>query len=77
MTTENGGPLSLGPIPIGRLKNSREIDKRSSLSLCLSVGGMSVTGELGLYFGLSGWVKRILSPAVQGGYFTSNTPHDV
>ena len=41
MTTENGGPLSLGPIPIGGLKNLKDVDKWSFLSLCLSVRGMS------------------------------------
>ena len=49
MTTENNSPLSLGPNPRGRLKNLRDIDKWSSLSLCLSVRGMSVTRELRLY----------------------------
>ena len=42
MTTSNGGPLSLGPIPSGRLKNLKDVEKWSSLSLCLSVRGMSV-----------------------------------
>ena len=41
--------MSLGPIPYGRLKNLKDIDKRSSLSLYLPVWGMSVNGELGLY----------------------------
>ena len=36
MTTCNRTPLSLGPISNGRLKNLRDIDKRSSLYLCLS-----------------------------------------
>ena len=49
MTTLNGGPLSLGPIPSGRLKNLKDVDKWSSLSLYLQVRGMSVTCELGLY----------------------------
>ena len=49
MTTQNGGPLSLGPIPSGRLKNLKDVDKWSSLSLYLPVRGMSVTCELGLY----------------------------
>ena len=39
MTTSNGGPLSLGPISSIRLKNLRDVDKWSSLSLCLSVRG--------------------------------------
>ena len=33
MTTLNGGPLSLGPIPCGRLKNLGDFDEWSSLSL--------------------------------------------
>ena len=37
MTTQNGGPLSLGPIPSGRLKNLNDVDKWSSLSLYLPV----------------------------------------
>ena len=49
MTTQNGGPLSLGPIPSGRLKNLKDGDKWSSLSLYLPVRGMLVTCELGLY----------------------------
>ena len=47
MNPKNGGPLSLGPIPMGRLKNLKDVDKWSSLSLCLAVRGMSVTEELG------------------------------
>ena len=43
MITENEGPLSLGPIPSGRLKNLTDIDKWSSLSLYLLVRGMLVT----------------------------------
>ena len=43
------GPLSLNPIPGDRLKNLRDIDKWSSLSLCLSVRGMLVAGKLELY----------------------------
>ena len=39
MTTYNGGPLSLGPIPSGRLKNLKDVDKWSSLSLYLPVRG--------------------------------------
>ena len=31
MTTKNGGPLSLGPIPISRLKNLKHSGKCSSL----------------------------------------------
>ena len=42
MTTYNGDPLSLGPIPSGRLKNLKDFNKLSSLNLCLSVRGMSV-----------------------------------
>ena len=46
MTTENGGPLSLGPIPSGRITNLKDVDKWSSLNLCLSVRGMSVISDL-------------------------------
>ena len=46
MTTKNGGPLSLGLIPSGRLKNLKDVDKWSSLRPYLSVGGMSVILEL-------------------------------
>ena len=38
MTTLNGGPLSLGPIPSGRLKILGDVDKWSSPSLCLQLG---------------------------------------
>ena len=41
--------MSLGLIPSGRLKNLKDVDKWSSLSLYLQVRGMSVTCELGLY----------------------------
>ena len=41
--------MSLGPIPSGRLKNLKDVDKWSSLSLHLPVRGMPVTSELGLY----------------------------
>ena len=37
MTTENGIPMSLRPTPSDRLKNLKDIDKWSFLSLCLSV----------------------------------------
>ena len=37
MTTENGSPLSLGPIPSDKLKNLKDIDKSPP------VKGMSVT----------------------------------
>ena len=43
MTTYDGCPLSFGPIPSGRLKNFKDIDKRSSFNPCLPVRGMSVT----------------------------------
>ena len=43
------GVTSLAPIPSGILRNLKDVDKWSSLSLCLSVRGMSVTCELGLY----------------------------
>ena len=49
MTTGNGGPLSLGPIPSGRLQNLRDIDKWSPLSFCRSAREMLVITELGLY----------------------------
>ena len=49
--------MSLGPIPSGRLKNLKDVDKWSSLSLCLPVRGMSVTCELGLY--LYSWIGYI------------------
>ena len=35
--------MSLGLIPSGRLKKLKDVDKRSSLGLCFSVRGMSVT----------------------------------
>ena len=38
MTTLNGGPLSLGPIPSGRLKILGDVDNWSSPSLCLQLG---------------------------------------
>ena len=37
------------PVHSGRLKKPRDIDKWLSLRLCLSVRGMSVDRELGLY----------------------------
>ena len=43
MTIKNGGPLSFVPGPSGRLKNLKDVNKWSSLSLCLSVRGISVT----------------------------------
>ena len=42
ITTKTCGPLLLGPIPSGRLKNPRDADEWSSLNLCLSIGRMSV-----------------------------------
>ena len=48
-TKSNGGHLSLGPTPSGRLKNLSDINEWSSLRLCLSVWGMSITRELELY----------------------------
>ena len=42
-------PLSLGSIPSDRLKKLKDVDKRSPLSLCLSV-----TRKLGLY--LCSWI---------------------
>ena len=47
MTTYNGGPLSLGPLPSDKRKNPRGIDKWSSLRPCLSVRGKPVTRQLG------------------------------
>ena len=41
--------MSLGPIPSGRLKNLKDVDKWSSLSLYLPARGMPATCELGLY----------------------------
>ena len=35
--------LSLGPIPSGRLKNLKDLDKWPSMSLCFSLRGTSVT----------------------------------
>ena len=49
MTSLNGIPLSLGPIPSERLKKHTDVDKSSSFCLCLKVRGMLVTGELGLF----------------------------
>ena len=46
MITYNGSPLSLDPISSDRFKNLKDIDKWSSLSLCLSVRGISVVSEL-------------------------------
>ena len=43
MTTSNGSPLSLGPIPSGRLKNLKDVDNWSSLSLYLSVSQLLVS----------------------------------
>ena len=43
MTTYNGGPLSLGPIPSGRLKNLKDVDKWSSLSLYLPISYLGLT----------------------------------
>ena len=51
LITDSGGPLSLGPIPSGRLNNLKDLDKWSSLSLCLSVRGMSVILMTDLYMG--------------------------
>ena len=41
--------MSLGVISSGRLKNLKDVDKWSSLSLYLPVRRMSITCELGLY----------------------------
>ena len=61
MTTYNGGPLSLGPIMRDRLKNLKDVDKGSSLSLCLPVRGISVPSAWGV-----GSVKSTSSPVVYG-----------
>ena len=45
-TIQNDSLLSLGSISSGRLKKLCEVDTWSSLSICLSVRGMSVTREL-------------------------------
>ena len=47
-------PLSVMLIPSGRLKNTRDVDKWSSLRICLSVRGLSVTTDQELY--LCRWV---------------------
>ena len=63
--------MSLGPIPSGRLKNLKDIDKWSSLSLCLSVRvGMSVTRELGLYLCSQDGSNSAFSPVVLTIKFT-------
>ena len=36
--------MSLGPVPSGRLRNTREVDKLLSLRPCLAVKGVSVSG---------------------------------
>ena len=56
--------MSLGPIPSGRLKNPRDVDKWSSLRHCLSLCGMSVTRELGLYLCCLDGSYNTLSPVV-------------
>ena len=47
MTTLNGRPLSLSPIPSGRSKNLLNIGTWSSVSLCLPLREMPLTWELG------------------------------
>ena len=42
-------PLSFGSIPSDRLKNLRDVEKCSSLSLCLPVRRMSLTTALGVH----------------------------
>ena len=59
-------PLSLGPIPSDRLKNLKDVDKWSSLSLYLPVRGMSVTCELGAVPVQSDWLNSALSHVVYG-----------
>ena len=71
MTTLNGGPLSLGPITSGRLKNLQDVDKWSSLSLYLPVRGMSVTCELGAVPVQSDGFNSALSPVVYGDIMLS------
>ena len=46
---EKSSSPSMGPIPIYRLKNLINVDKWSSVSLCLSVWGLFVAREFGLY----------------------------
>ena len=58
--------LSLDLILSGKLKNLKNIDKWSSLSLCLSVKGMSVTRELGLCLCSADGSNGALSPEVHG-----------
>ena len=58
--------MSLGPIPSGRLKNLKDVDKWSSLSLYLQVRGMSVTCELGPVPVQSDWLNSSLSTVVYG-----------
>ena len=55
MTTQNGGPLSLGPFPSSKLKKLKEDDKIVILSPCLSVKAMSVTSGFGFTCRV-GWV---------------------
>ena len=64
MTTGNGCPLSLGSIPSDRLKNLKNVDKCSSLSLCLSEGNISNLRLSAKLVKLDG-TNSILSPAVQ------------
>ena len=74
MTTKNGGPLSLGPIPSGRLKNLKDVDKWSSLSLYLPVRGMPVGAvpveSDGLNSALSPVVYGDIAPSINTQYNT-------
>ena len=56
----------MGPIPSGRLKNLKDVDNWSFLSLYLQVRGMSVTCELGTVPVQSDWLNSALSPVVYG-----------
>ena len=69
------GPLSLGSIASGRLKNLKDVDKWSSLSLCLSVRVMSITGQLGLY--LCSWKGRHIALSINTQYKGSLIPNKV
>ena len=70
--------MSLGPIPSGRLKNLKDVDKWSSLSLYLPVRGMSVTCELGLYLcSQMGLIASAFSPVVYGDIaLSTNTQYN-
>ena len=56
----------MDPIPSGRLKNLKDVDKWASLSLYLPVRGMSVTCELVAVPVQSDGLNSALSPVVYG-----------